>query len=75
MKNEEQEISKTNSEESFVIYDPDNLPYERLHLCKYLLELPDLEEGRQTLKNGLNTLANDGNQQIFLDRNFSFQYI
>jgi len=44
MKNEEQEISKTNIEESFVIYDPDNLPYERPHLCKYLLELPDLEE-------------------------------
>ncbi len=44
MKKEEQEISKTNIEESFVIYDPDNLPYERLHLCKYLLELPDLEE-------------------------------
>lgn len=44
MKNEEQEISKTNIEEGFVIYDPDNLPHERLHLCKYLLELPDLEE-------------------------------
>ena len=23
---------------------PTILPYERLHLCKYLLELPDLEE-------------------------------
>jgi hypothetical protein len=40
----EQEISKAAIEESFVIYDPDNLPYERLHLCKYLIELPDLVE-------------------------------
>jgi hypothetical protein len=31
-------------EDSFVIYDPDNPPYERLHLCKYLLELPALED-------------------------------
>jgi hypothetical protein len=29
---------------SFVIYDPDNPPFERPHHCKYLLELPDLEE-------------------------------
>ena len=43
MKNEEQEISKTNSEESIVIYDPDNLPYEKLCICEYLRELPDLE--------------------------------
>jgi hypothetical protein len=40
----EEEISKTTIEESFVIYDPDNPPYERLYLCKYLLELSDLEE-------------------------------
>jgi hypothetical protein len=44
MKKEEQEMRKTTIEKSFVIYDPDNPPYERLHLCKYLLELPDLEE-------------------------------
>ena len=31
-------------EENFVIYDPDNPPYETLHLCQYLLELHDLEE-------------------------------
>jgi hypothetical protein len=46
MEKEEQKISK-NIEESFVIYDPDNPPYERLHLCKYLNELPDLEEEDQ----------------------------
>ena len=47
MEKEEQEMSKTTVEESFVIYDPDNPPYERLHLCKYLSELPDLEEEDQ----------------------------
>lgn len=31
-------------EENFVIYNPDNPAYETLHLCKYLLELPDLEK-------------------------------
>lgn len=35
---------KNTIESGFVIYDPDNPPFERLHLCKYLLELPDLEE-------------------------------
>jgi len=44
MKKEEQEISKTTIKENFVFYDPDNPPYERLHLCKYLLELSDLQE-------------------------------
>jgi hypothetical protein len=44
MENEEQEISDTAIEKNFVNFDPDNPPYERLHLCKYLLELPDLEE-------------------------------
>jgi hypothetical protein len=44
MKEEEQEISKTTIKENFVLYDPDNPPYERLHLCKYLLELSDLQE-------------------------------
>ncbi len=36
---------KTTIESGFVIYDPDNPAFERLYLCKYLLELPDLEEG------------------------------
>jgi hypothetical protein len=40
----EQDTGNPAIEESFVIYDPDNRPFERLHLCKYLLELPDLEE-------------------------------
>ena len=44
MKKEEQNISNPSIEESFVIYDPDNPPFERLYLCKYLLELPDLQE-------------------------------
>jgi hypothetical protein len=50
MKEEEREISKTTIKENFVFYDPDNLPYERLHLCKYLLELSDLqgEDGPKT---------------------------
>jgi hypothetical protein len=43
-KKEEQDIGNPKVEENFVIYDPDNPPFERLHLCKYLLELPDLEE-------------------------------
>jgi hypothetical protein len=44
-KKEEQESRSTAIEESFVTYDPDNRPFEILHLCKYLLELPDLQEG------------------------------
>jgi len=39
-----QDTGKPAIEESFVLYDPDNPPFERLPLCKYLLELPDLEE-------------------------------
>jgi hypothetical protein len=44
MKKEEQDIPSSTIEESFVIYDPDNPPFERLYLCNYLLELPDLQE-------------------------------
>lgn len=44
MKKEEQESSKTTIEEDFVIYDPDNLSYEKLYICEYLRGLPDLEE-------------------------------
>lgn len=38
-------LDKTTTESGFVIYDPDNPPFQRLHLCEYLLELSDLEEG------------------------------
>ena len=44
MKKEKQDTHNPTLEESFVIYDPDNPPFERLYLCQYLLELPDLEE-------------------------------
>jgi hypothetical protein len=44
MKKEEQDARNTTIEDSFVIYDPNNPPFERQHLCKYLLELPDLQE-------------------------------
>jgi hypothetical protein len=27
--------------ENLIIYDPDNLPYEKLHLCIYMRELLD----------------------------------
>lgn len=37
-----QDIIDPNVEDGFVRYDPDNLPYEKLHLCKYLSELPEL---------------------------------
>jgi hypothetical protein len=40
----EQDTRNPAIEENFVIYNPDNPVYETLHLCKYLLELPDLEE-------------------------------
>jgi len=40
----EQDTLNPAIEENFVIYDPDNPPYETLHLCQYLLELHDLEE-------------------------------
>jgi hypothetical protein len=41
---EEEDAYSSTIEDSFVIYDPDNLPFERLYLCEYLRELPDLEE-------------------------------
>jgi hypothetical protein len=44
MEKEERDTGNSTLEKSFVIYDPDNPPYERLYLCKYLLELPDLQE-------------------------------
>jgi hypothetical protein len=44
VKKEEQDNHYSPSKESFVTYDPDNPPYERVYLCKYLLELPDLQE-------------------------------
>ena len=31
-------------EDSLIIYDPNNPPFEQLYLCEYLRELPDLEE-------------------------------
>jgi hypothetical protein len=43
-KEEKQNIRNSTLEEGFVIYNPDDPPFERLYLCKYLLELPDLEE-------------------------------
>jgi hypothetical protein len=34
-----------------VVYDPDNLPYEKVHLCIYLRELPELDaEGKEIPK-------------------------
>jgi hypothetical protein len=44
IKKEEQDSRNSPIKESFVTYDPDSPPYERLYLCKYLLELPDLQE-------------------------------
>jgi len=41
---EEVDIHSSTIEDSFVIYDPNNPPFERLYLCEYLRELPDLEE-------------------------------
>jgi hypothetical protein len=40
MDDEKQDVSRI--EDSFVTYDPDRSVYERLHLCKYLMELPEL---------------------------------
>jgi hypothetical protein len=37
-----QDIIDPNVEDGFVRYDPDNLPYEKLRLCEYLSELPEL---------------------------------
>jgi hypothetical protein len=37
-----QDIIGPNVEDGFVRYDPDNLPYEKLRLCEYLSELPEL---------------------------------
>jgi hypothetical protein len=44
MKKEEQDNHNSPVKEGFVTYDPDNPSYERLYLCKYLFELPDLQE-------------------------------
>ncbi len=40
----EQDTPNPAVEDNFVIYNPDNPPYETLHVCQYLLELPDLEK-------------------------------
>ncbi len=39
---EERDTSGPNVEDGFVRYYPDNLPYEKLRLCEYLSELPEL---------------------------------
>jgi hypothetical protein len=46
---EDNEETRNSIEPSnMVVYDPDNLPYEKLHLCVYLGELPELDaEGRE----------------------------
>jgi len=44
VKKEEQDAGNPSIEESFVIYDPDNPPFESLYLCEYLRELPYLED-------------------------------
>jgi hypothetical protein len=53
MNKEEKDISGTDMEDGFMRYDPDNLPYEKLHLCKYLSELPELtpEEVKDSKEN------------------------
>jgi hypothetical protein len=37
IKKEEQDAPRAAIKDGFVIYDPDNPPYESLYLCKYLL--------------------------------------
>ena len=44
VKKEEQDAGNPSIEESFVIYDPDNPPFESLYLCEYLRALPHLED-------------------------------
>ena len=46
MNNEKKGAHNAKIEDSFVIYDPDNLAYQKLHLCTYLLELPENELSR-----------------------------
>ena len=40
--NKKQDIIDPNVEDGFVRYYPDDLPYEKLRLCEYLSELPEL---------------------------------
>ena len=42
MENEEESVNRQKTPERMVIYKPDQLGYQTLHLCIYLRELPEL---------------------------------
>jgi hypothetical protein len=42
MENEEESVNRQKTPERMVIYKPDELGYQTLHLCIYLRELPEL---------------------------------
>lgn len=36
------EKNNNSIEDNFVIYDPDNLPYEKQHICEIIRDLPEM---------------------------------
>jgi len=42
MANKKKLVSGQKLSEKFVIYKPDQLSYQKLHLCNYLRELPEI---------------------------------
>jgi len=42
MESDEKDRNTNNFEDSFVSYDPDNLPYMILHTCEIIRDLPEL---------------------------------
>jgi hypothetical protein len=42
MANKKKLVSGQELSEKFVIYKPDQLSYQKLHLCNYLRELPEI---------------------------------
>lgn len=42
MANKKKMVSCQEPPEKFVIYKPDQLSYQKLHLCNYLRELPEI---------------------------------
>jgi hypothetical protein len=62
MANKKKQVSEQRLPEKLVIYKPDQLNYQKLHLCKYLSELPEImpEEDENPGSEGK---SSEGNEQ------------
>jgi len=48
MEKKEKTLHKQKPPVGLTIYNPDHVPYQKLHLCKYLLELEELNPSQNT---------------------------